>query len=241
MTKRLRLWRHDVVMREDNPAWPWKPRLNWDTPAGVLLQQLGRLLEGRGEFEIVVFGSAPLQLTLDASFLSADVDLISADDLTGLIHEAGLGKGQRPFYLEQTPANVFRSSPAWRLRAHTESQGSVRWIFPHPVDILVAKIPRCAPKDLNAFALVMRETGHPSEGELKAALAEAVDIFRPGFDEENPAGDPVNNVRQIWNALYGKEIDVRAEIIRPALEARRQAFGEDVQDIKSELNRRADS
>ena len=51
---------------------------------------------------LVVFGSAPLQLSIDANFLSADVDIATIkhlDELKALVEEMGLGKGKAPYYV----------------------------------------------------------------------------------------------------------------------------------------------
>ena len=82
---------------------------------------------------------------------------------------------------------------------------------------------RLEEKDLEAFRVVLRKTGHPSEPELIRELQFAVDLFRPGFDEEN-AADLTNNTHRLWPLLYGRVIDVRAEIIAPALAKRRVGY-----------------
>ena len=79
-----------------------------------------------------------------------------------------------------------------------------------------------------------RKTGHPTESELIFELQMAVDLFRPGFDEEN-AADLGNNTRRRWPLLYGREIDVRLEIIAPALAKRRAGYDLPARDYKGEL------
>ncbi len=220
-----------------NAFWEWNPKIDWNAPAGRLLLRLASALEGSESFAITVFGSAPLQLSIDSAFLSGDVDIFSVNDFTPLIEELGLGKGQAEPYIEQTPPNVFIVDPAWHIRAHREAKGGVEWTFPHPLDILVSKIKRCADKDVQAFRLVQCNMGHPTEDELLVALQGVVDMYRPAFDEENPGGDAVANTQMLWRTLFNREIDVRSQIIRPALEARRSAYGLDLAH-KDELRRR---
>lgn len=215
----------------------WSPQINWATPAGQLLNELLAHLPRDREIEITVFGSAPLQLGLDATFQSGDVDIFGPEDFTPIIQQAGLSKTGERMYIEQTPPTVFIASHTWRERACTVRRGNVTFTFPHPIDILVAKIKRLVPKDLRAYHLVYDKTGHPTEAEMKVALQRVVDIYRPGFDEEEMQGDPHENTRTVWRELYGREIDVRAEIIRPALAERRSALGLDVPDYKAELRR----
>ncbi len=208
--------------------WDWNPEINWDAPAGRLLLSFASLLDSAEPVKVTVFGSVPLQLTIDPSFVSGDVDIFSEHDFSTIIAKAELGKGQTEPYIEQTPPNIFIASSNWQARAHSEQKDGIIWTFPHPLDILVAKVKRCADKDINAFRLVIRETGHPTEDELRSALQGVVDMYRPAFDEENPGGDPIANTQLLWETLYGHSIDVRAEIIRPALEVRRVAYGLDL-------------
>jgi len=67
-----------------------------------------------------------------------------------------------------------------------------------------------------------------------APLQMAVDLFRPSFDEEN-AADLANNTARLWPLLYGRPIDVRREIIAPALAKRRAGYGLPTRDYKREL------
>lgn len=62
----------------------------------------------------------------------------------------------------------------------------------------------------------------------------AVDLFRPGFDEEN-AADLANNTTRLWPLLYGRQIDVRREIIAPTLAKRRAGYDLPARDYKREL------
>ena len=206
------------------PTKRWCPQIRWETPAGRLLDQALDALPTDKIWELTVFGSAPLQLGLDPSFLSADVDVICEEGEIQMHLERGkLLKGQTDFYIEVVPSYVFQAPSDWRQRAHFESRRHGRFIFPHPADILVAKVCRVAEKDLNAFRLVRRLTGHPTPDEMIHLLRKAVDIYRPRFDEER-ATDPFANTILLWHEIFGAEIDVRREIIQPALEERRRYF-----------------
>jgi hypothetical protein len=215
----------------------WRPALNWNSAAGQILILLVSALPKDREFKITVFGSAPLQLSLDANFLSADIDIFAEDDLTQLIEQNGLGEGQRPLYIQQCAANTFAAGPDWPLRAFTEKIEHVEFCFPHPIDILIGKLGRLEEKDIRAFQLVHSKMGMPTEEQLKEVLMNAVDLYRPRFDEEKTAGDIFYNTRTIWKILYGKEIDVRAEIITPAVARRQKGYGPASSSFKADLRK----
>lgn len=225
------------------PNVPWNPAIDWTAPAGIALLRLVTFLPKDRNYIITVFGSSPLQLGLDPSFISGDVDVFSDDDLRETIARAGLDKasgGTNGIYVEQTAENIFIVSPSWRNRAFSVRRENVDLTFPHPIDILVAKLKRLAPKDLRAFRLVFDKTGHPTEPELKLALSRVIDMFKPAFDEEETGGDPYENTRTVWRELYGKEIDVRAEIIIPTLAVRKEASGGGIPNHNQELKRCAE-
>lgn len=214
----------------------WKPAIDWDTPAGRLLRQFAASLPTNRAFHITVFGSAPLQLTIDRNLLSGDVDVFSDDDedLSTLIEQAKLDKAQGGFYLEPGFELSFRTSPRWRRRAQSVPLGAVTFTFPHPLDILLGKLDRLEAKDLEAFRRVIANTGHPTAEELKRELQNAVDLFRPAFDDDSPNRYP-ENTRRLWTELFQEEIDIRRDIIEPAVARRKQGYGESPPDYKGAL------
>ena len=60
----------------------------------------------------------------------------------------------------------FRSSPRWKDRTQRAKLRNCTFIFPHPIDILIAKLHRLDDKDLRAFEIVRAKTGHPTEEEF---------------------------------------------------------------------------
>ena len=120
----------------------------------------------------------------------------------------------------------FRTSPRWRQRAVTAQRENVLLTVPHPLDILIGKLSRLEPKDLRAFERVIQLTGHPTASELLAELQNAVDLFRPAFEEDSPNRLP-ENVLKLWRELFHTEINLRSEIIEPALTRRRVGYGEE--------------
>jgi hypothetical protein len=197
-------------------------KLDWNGNAGQRLDEFARRLPVQPRLELTVFGSAPLQLFVDRSFLSEDIDLFGDETTTDFLNQFvkanHWGKGQTDFYIQVCDPLAFKSTLDWRSRAiEVERHGHLFRIV-HPWDVLASKLQRLEEKDLNAFRLVVEKTGHPTEEEFARHLQLAVDLYRPKFDEESARGDMLMNTRLVWQALWGKDIDVRARIIRPALE-----------------------
>jgi hypothetical protein len=214
----------------------WAGEIDWTTPAGQLLQKFLAALPKDRPFHLTLYGSAPLQLTVDRQLMSGDVDLFSDDDedLSALVTAAKLDKTHGGFYLEPGFELSFRTSPRWRQRAKTVLLGKVTLTIPHPLDILIGKLDRLDAKDLKAFERTIQLTGHPTAVELKRELQNAVDLFRPAFDDDAPNRYP-ENVRRLWRELFHAEIDVRREIIEPAVSRRKQGYGETPPDYKRTL------
>ena len=200
-----------------------------------MLRRLASLLPQGREFTITVFGSAPLQIAVDPNLTSADVDVFSDyEELNDLVVRAGLGTNQADFYIQVSTELNFRTTQRWKGRTQSVRIGNCTFIFPHPIDILIAKLNRLDEKDVRAFKTVLAKTGHPTEAELIKELQLAVDLFRPSFDEEQ-GHDMSNNCRRLWPLIYGREIDPRKEIILPALAIRKAGYGEPTRDYKQEL------
>jgi hypothetical protein len=214
----------------------WAGEIDWATPAGQLLQKFLVALPTGRSFHFTLYGSAPLQLTVDRQLMSGDVDLFSDDDedLAALIVAARLDKTRGGFHLEPGFELSFRTSPRWRQRAQTVRRGNVTLTIPHPIDILIGKLDRLDAKDLTAFERTIQLTGHPTADELKRELQNAVDLFRPAFDDDAPNRYP-ENTRKLWREIFRAEIDIRREIIEPAVARRKQGYGETPPDYKGAL------
>ncbi len=213
----------------------WAGSIDLNTPAGGLLRKLVSLLPADRRVTITIFGSAPLQIAVDSSLTSADVDLFSDwEELNDLVYHHHLGTGQAEFYIQVCSGLNFRTCPHWATRARSFPLEHCTIVIPHPIDILIAKLNRLDEKDLLAFRTVIAKTGHPTQEEMIQELQLAVDLFRPSFDEEQ-GHDMANNCRRLWPLIFGREIDPRAEIIAPALKKRREGYGEPTRDYKQEL------
>lgn len=214
----------------------WNRKVNWNTPAGRLLQEFSTSLPQGPVVPLTLFGSAALQLTIDETLLSADVDVFSDDNdlLESLVKTNGFDSSRSGLYLEPCFELSFRSTPKWPQRATKELLGRLQITIPHPLDILISKLGRFSPKDVEAWKRVVTITGHPTVGELKNELQLAVDLFSPSFDESMP-NRYIPNTEELWRTIYQSTINVRNEIIEPALKKRRQGYGPPPADYKSLL------
>jgi hypothetical protein len=197
-------------------------KLDWSGKTGQRLDELARCLPKLPRLEITVFGSAPLQLFIERSFVSEDIDLFAnaahTEFLDQFVAEKKWSKGETDLYIQVCDPLAFKSTIDWRGRAIEVERHGHLFVFVHPWDVLASKLQRLEEKDLNAFRLVIEKTGHPTEEEFARHLQLAVDLYRPKFDEESARGDMLMNTRILWQTLWGKEIDVRGSIIRPARE-----------------------
>ncbi len=223
----------------------WCTEIQWKTPAGEVLLRLVEELPRGCHYEITVFGSSPIQLGIEPSFASNDVDIFAdenRDEVQAAIRRAGLEKDHAKVFVQCCYEANFRAGPRWRRRLHRVEVDHCTILLPHPVDILIAKLHRLEEKDLRAFRLVIERTGHPTEDEFREELQAAVDLFRPNFDESVP-GDITTNTRVLWLELWAKDIDVRKEIIAPALARIREGYAPDLAraDYKAELRRLSES
>lgn len=215
----------------------WSREIDWQTPAGTLLQKLIDAIPIGEAAHLTVYGSAPLQLTIDSTLLSGDVDIFSDDDdgdLESIVAAHRLGKEHGDFHIEVGYDTSFRTSPRWRRRARSVQRGRVTITIPHPIDVLIGKLNRLEPKDVVAFERVIALTSHPTSEELKTELQSAVDLFRPSFDETSP-NSFLENTERLWREVFKSEIDVRKEIIQPGIALQKKGYGEPPPDYKAIL------
>ncbi|HEY5298777.1 MAG TPA: hypothetical protein VIK59_12725 [Verrucomicrobiae bacterium] len=59
--------------------------LDWNGNAGQRLDELARALPRSPRLELTVFGSAPLQLLVERTFLSEDIDISPTEDAYDLV------------------------------------------------------------------------------------------------------------------------------------------------------------
>ena len=66
-------------------------------------------------------------------------------------------------------------------------------------------------------ALQEFKEANPTEPELLERLQRAIDFYRPAFEGEKRS-DMAALTRRLWQELFGHDIDVREQIIRPVLQ-----------------------
>jgi hypothetical protein len=213
----------------------------WDTPAGARLDEFARRLPRPPRLEVTVFGSTPLQLLVERTLTSGDIDLFGDSDqvwdvLLGFVEEHNWTPEKSPdFYIQVCDPLAFRSTFDWRARAIEVERHGHLFRLVHPWDVLVSKLQRLEEKDLAAFRVVIAKTGHPTEAEFRRHLQKAVDLYRPKFDEESQRGDMLLNTRILWRELWARDIDPRAEIIRPSIERANRAHSDFDPTLKARL------
>jgi len=206
------------------------PAPRWDTLAGRGLDSFFAAVHERlPEYDgpLTVFGSAPIQLCLDESFASADVDLMvleGTEELRRIATESGAAcTGMGRYGVQICPPQLFRPPPHYLQRAHVETRQGLKIIVPHLRDILIAKLHRSrvdgqeglVPKDRRAFQRVRElSAGHPTMSELLEDLIACEPCFRPLAD------GGVNffrlNVEDMLSEFYGHRLDLQRDILGPA-------------------------
>jgi hypothetical protein len=110
----------------------WAGSIDLTTPAAELLRKLVAALPRDREFTITVFGSAPIQICVDSSLTSADVDVFSDfEPLREITDQAGLGQDKAASYVQVSSELNFRTSPRWRDRAQSARIGNVNFVCWH--------------------------------------------------------------------------------------------------------------
>ncbi|MEO6036694.1 MAG: hypothetical protein ABIQ35_15695 [Verrucomicrobiota bacterium] len=192
----------------------WRAEIDWNTVAGKFLQKFLSLLPADRHFHIILYGSAPLQLTLDRTLLSGDIDLFSGneDDLASLIRTHKLGKEDGgAFYLEAGYELSFRTSPRWKSRGKNFELKNVTLTIPHPLDILIGKLDRLAPKDIKAFEGYL--------GNFTAPETWLLGHFRSSISTENRSNGHFLGFRRVFGRQSGPARNAPGETRRQAGEA----------------------
>jgi len=114
----------------------WTNTIDLSTPAGVALKKLVGILPNDRPFRITLFGSAPIQITVEPRLLSADIGLFcDEEDLSEFVREAGLDREHSDFYIQVCSGLNFRTSPHWGARVLSTKVGHVTFLSPpdrHP-------------------------------------------------------------------------------------------------------------
>lgn len=222
----------------------WPRPVNWDTPAGGVIQKVIAHLPPDTSPHLLVFGSAALQLTVAKDLLSADVDLavehvslalndshkpFQREDLERIVEREHLGKGRAPLYVQVCYPQAFDTSPLWGRRAMSVPMAGAHLTVPHPYDILIGKLHRLEDKDLEAFEMVIAATGHPTAEEFRQELIQCPRLFQVPLEPNIPAQHNKSllrlNVPKLWPRIFGKTISVDRDILKPAHDALTHDYG----------------
>lgn len=213
--------------------------LEWFGSEGQLLDVLARRLPPTRSWCVTVCGFTPLRFFIESTRVAEEPVSLSRQEFGRFLDnritgEAGLVES---FELKAALCDplVFASTFDWRARAVEVVRYGHLFRFVHSWDVLVSKLQRLEAKDLDVFRLVIAQTGHPNEREFLKHLQKAVDLYRPKFDEESQRGDMMMNTRLLWRDLWNRDIDPRAEIIRPAVERANRAHSDFDPTLKAKL------
>jgi hypothetical protein len=221
------------------PPLTWPPTVQWNTPSGEALQALVANVAADPFFNrLIVFGSGALQMTVLPELLSADIDvsldIVQPSTLAAspIAAEESLRRAATKTNRESKSAQplvqvchwmTFQPAARWERRIYQEEKNGWQMVFPHPFDILFAKLRRLEPKDLEAFKRHVAATGRPSESEFLALCLESYRDFIPRLEgERTHLPSPVSqrdlrkNVTRLWPAIWGRAINIDREIVEAA-------------------------
>jgi hypothetical protein len=238
----------------------WPPIVQWNTPSGEALQALVANVPVDPFYKrLIVFGSGALQMTVLPELLSADIDVSldivhpSAQPASPVSAEESLRRAATKTNQQSGSAQplvqvchwmTFQPAARWERRIHQEEKNGWQIVFPHPFDILFAKLRRLEPKDLEAFERHVAATGRPSESEFLALCLESYRDFIPRSERElahlpGPVSqrDLRKNVVRLWPAIWGRAINIDREIVEAAEKTLETNWYNYPPELKNELAR----
>ncbi|MDX2225577.1 MAG: hypothetical protein SFY92_00540 [Verrucomicrobiae bacterium] len=231
----------------------WPSPVRWDTPSGYILQKLFDVLPSEySNIPIRIFGSSALQLTVTEDLNSADTDIcietsfnpgtppLQTKNLFELVRNNKLDSCDP--YIQVCQPQVFEPGPNWGFRVLKGELYGKPYIIPHPIDILVSKVNRADIKDVSAFHKVIAAVGHPTEQEMIVELQTCLPLYLRdpksySHCDTRPKkfGNYKVNTEKIWEAVWGRKINVQKEIIEPAIQVRYEGYSVQMPQIKSDV------
>ena len=202
------------------------PKPRWDTLAGRVLDGFfERVADQLPNYNapLTIFGSAPIQLCLDAEFASADVDVMvfaKVEMLRKLAHTPASERER--YHVQVCPPSMFIPAPHYLQRAHVETRHGLQIVVPHLMDILLAKLHRSrvegqsglVAKDLRAFRKVRQMLeDHPNSEQMVSELQNCEAYFRAPLD--GTLNSFKLNVLDLFEQVYGRCLDIAEEIAVP--------------------------
>jgi len=178
--------------------------------------------------EIVIFGSASLNITLLPQRVSHDFDVATDERFWIILRERLREMSADPADLTLVvhTDNLFRHSGNWRsrslpIRGHTE----LEFLVAHPLDTISQKLLRSDPlvfeqKDLPDIERTLKIL-RPPPSIIRSLLQEGYTRF---FDDLPEIADAARrNTALFFNAFY-PDLDIDRDIIAPGRQRRRQGY-----------------